>query len=200
MKSQAQHLDVRSANRAINALWLIGLMLSSGLLGSAWWLTNEPPIISIPGTREVRVISPAEFGPRHIEGFARDWVLRINNSHAVNYLAHAATALPDADPAIHEALKAYFRKQNSFYNALDRTTTAEIDYLNATLEGPDLWRCEYRVVMHTWYGAIDTGTSTQHGLIWVRVHSSGESPIQIAAFEPGKEISAALTSTESTTP
>ncbi len=200
MNARAQHLDVRPANRALTALWLFGLMLAMGLLGSAWWLTNESPIISIPGTREVRVISPAEFGPRHIEGFARDWVLRINNSHAVNYLAHAATSLPDADPAIHEDLKVFFRKQNSFYNALDRTTTAEIDYLTATLEAPDLWRCEYRVAMHTWYGAIDTGSSTQDGAIWVRVHSSGESPIQIAAFEPGKEISAAMTLNESKSP
>lgn len=189
MNRIAQHLDVRPATRAVTALFLIGLMLSLGLLGSAWWLTNESPRISIPGTREVRDISPAEFGPRHIEGFASNWVLRINNSHAVNYLAHAATALPDADPAIHEDLKAFFRKQNTFYNALDRTTTAEIDYLKATVEARDLWRCEYRVVMHTWYGAIDTGSSTQEGNIWVRVHSSGETPIQIAAFEPGKEIS-----------
>lgn len=182
-----RHLDVRPSTRAVNAIWLVGVILTGGLMGSAWWLTNELPLIRIPGTREVREVSPAAFGPRHIEGFARNWVLRINNSHAVNYLAHAATALPDADSAIHDDLKVYFRKQNRLYNALDRSTTAEIDYLKATLESPNVWRCQYRVVMHTWYGAIDTGVTTQDGDIWVKVHSSGESPIQIAAFEPGPE-------------
>jgi len=159
MIAPTAHMRVSHGVRLVTALLFIGIFLAGALICGAYWRTTLTPTLGIPGVTTSRDVSPADFGKRHVEGFARNWILKINNSHAANYLTHAAAALPEVESPIIDDLKTYFRNENSLYQALDRSTTADMQALEATRVGDDLWRCDYQLNLHTWYGAIDSGIS-----------------------------------------
>ena len=187
--------NVSRGNRVIIAIVLLGTIATATLIGMCYYKTRNMPTLPIAGITESREISPSDFGTRHIEGFARRWILRLANSHAGNYMTHAAASLPDCEPAAWEDLKEFFRRQNRLYEALDRSTAGEIVALTAQPIGQDLFRCDYTIALDTWYGSINTGHSTQSGSLIIRVFTnlSAPSPLLIASYQPGAEEAPSLT-------